>query len=160
MYGLGRMSDRAKFKRLKKDLEYQKIFQELTDGKGQWEGNKKNPYAKIARGYLIKKPKVWFYFLRLVLTPTKHVCTMRLNKAILICAILKGYKINFGKIINKSILEYQSNNFFGHIPHPSIITHLCKKGGVTFDKEEEEKCPSNPSLTLNTITKTPANKEK
>ena len=152
------MSDRATFKRLKKDPDYQKILKELTDGKGQWEGNKKTPYVKIAREDLTKKVKVWFYFLSSVLTPTKHVCTVRLDKVILLYAILKGYKISFGKIIEKSILEYQSNNFFGCMPHPSINAHLCINEGVTFDKDEEEKCPAISPLTLIAITKTPASK--
>ena len=160
MCGLGKMSDGAKFKRLKKDPDYQKILKELTYRKGLWEGNKKTPYAKIARGNLTKKAKVKFYFLSSVLTPTKHVYTMRVDKAILLYAILKGYKISFGKIIEKSILEYQSNNLFGHMLHPSIITHLCIKGGVTFDKDEEEKCHVVSPLTLTTITKTPVSKGK
>ena len=160
MCGLGKIGDQVKFKRLKKDLDYQKILKEFTDGKGQWEGNKKTPYAKIARGDLTEKAKVWFYFLSLVLTPTKHVCTVRVDKAILFYAILKGYNISFGNIINRSILEYQSNNFFGHMPHPSIITHLCIKGEVTFDKDEEEKCPVVSLFTLTAITKTPASKGK
>ena len=134
--GLGKMSDGATLKRLKKDPDYQKIPKELTDRKGQWEGNKKTPYVKIAREDLTKKVKVWFYFLNSMLTPTKHVCTVRLDKVILLYAILKGYKISFGKIIEKSILEYQSNNFFGCMPHPSIKAHLCINGGVTFDKDE------------------------
>ena len=95
-----------------------------------------------------------------MLTPTKHVCIMRLDKAILLYAILKGYNISFGKIIEKSILDYQSNNFFSHMPHPSILTHLCIKGGVTFDKEKEEKCYTISPLTLTTFTKTSANKGK
>ena len=44
-----------------------------------------------------------FYFLSLMLTPTKHVCIMRVDKAILLYTILKGYKISFGKIIESSI---------------------------------------------------------
>ena len=136
MCGLGKMNDRVKFKRLKKNPDYQKIPQELTDGKGQWEGNKKTSSVKIVRGDLTEKVKIWFYFLSSVLTPTKHVCTVRVDKAILLYAILKGCKISFGKIIERSILEYQSNNFFGLMPHPSIITHFCIKGGVTFDKDE------------------------
>ena len=133
---------------------------------------KKNQYVKIARGYLIEKAKIWFDFLSSILTLTKHVCTMRLDKAILLYAIMKGYKISFGKITEKSILDYKSNNFFGHMPHPSIITHfghmphpsiithLCIKGGVTFDKEEEENCLAISHLTLTTITKTLENKGK
>ena len=144
---------------MKKNPNYEKILEDLTDGKGQWEGNKKNPHVSIARGDLTEKAKIWLYFLSSVLTPTKHVCTVRLDKAILLYAILKGYKISFGKIIDKSILDYQSNNFFGHIPYPSIITHLCIKGGVTFD-QKEEKYPATSSLTLTTITKNPANKGK
>ena len=119
-----------------------------------------DPYIKIARGYLTEKDNFWFYFLSLVLTPTKHVCTVRVNKAILLYAIFKGYKISFGKIIERSILEYQSNNFFEHMPYPSIITHPCIKRGVIFDKEEEDKCPVVSSLTLTAITKTPARKGK
>ena len=57
-------------------------------------------------------------------------------------------------------MEYQSNNLFGHMPHPSIITHLCIKGGVAFNKAEEEKCPKIFPLTLTAITKTPASKGK
>ena len=46
------------------------------------------------------------------------------------------------------------------MPHPSIITHLYIKGGVTFDIDEEEKCLIISPLTLTTITKTPASKGK
>ena len=88
------------------------------------------------------------------------MCTVRVDKAILLYAILKGYKISFGKLIERTILEYQSNNFFGHMHHQSIITHLCIKGGVTFDKDEEEKCPVVSFLILTTITKTSASKRK
>ena len=48
----------------------------------------------------------------------------------------------------------------GHIPHPSNITHLCLKGGVTFDKDEKEKCPAISPLTLTVITKNPVSKGK
>ena len=127
MCGLGKLSDREKFRKLKKNPDYHKILEELTYGKGQWEGNKKNPYVNIARGDLTEKAKVGFYFLSSVLTSTKHVGIVKLDKAIFLYVILKGYKISFGKIIEKPILNYQSNNFFGHMPHPSIITHLCIK---------------------------------
>ena len=109
---------------------------------------------------MTEKAKIWFYFLSSVLTPTKHVCIVRLDKAILLYAILNGYKIIFGKIIEKSILDYKRNNFFGHIPHPSIITYLSIKEGVTFDQEEEKKCPTISPLTLTAIIKALENKGK
>ena len=92
--------------------------------------------------------------------PSKHVCIVRQEEVILLYVVLKGYKINFGKIIEKSILGYQSSNFWGHMPHPSIISHLFLKGGVTFDKNEKEKCLAISPLTLTAITKNPTNKGK
>ena len=38
--------------------------------------------------------------------------------------------------------------------HLAIITYLCIKGGVTFNKYEEKRCPTTPSL------KPPSNKGK
>ena len=49
--------------------------------------------------------------------------------------------MDLGRIIKESILEYVKKNFIGNIPHPSLITLLCIKGGVKFNSEEEERCP-------------------
>ena len=77
LYGLGEISDKTKFKRLKKNLDYQKILEVLTDGKGEWKGSKKSPNASIARGQPTEEAKVLFYFLNSVLMPSKHMCTIR-----------------------------------------------------------------------------------
>ena len=34
--GLGNISDGAKFKRMKKNVDYQKILEVLIDGNGEW----------------------------------------------------------------------------------------------------------------------------
>ena len=86
----------------------------LTDGKEEWKSNKKNPHESIAKGALTVEAKIWFYFLSSIVMPTKHVSIVRQEKAILLYAILKGYKISFGKLIEQSILMYQSSNFNGH----------------------------------------------
>ena len=101
----------AKFKISKKNPDYQKILEVLTYGKEEWKGSRKSPNASITKGYLTKEAKVWFYFLSSVLIPSKHVCTMRQEEIILFYVVLKGYKINFGKIIEKSTLGYQSSKF-------------------------------------------------
>ena len=87
--------------------------------------------------------------------PSKHLSTMQKEEAVLLYAILKGYKIDVGEIIEKSIYNYR-----GLIPHTSIITKLCILGKVDFDREEEERCPKTSPLILTSITKPPSNKGK
>ena len=65
---------------------------------------------------------MWFYFLASVLIPTKPVCTVREQEAVLLYAILKGYKVSVGTIIENSIMKYHEGNRRGLIPHPSTIT--------------------------------------
>ena len=97
----------------------------MTAEKGEWKGTKKTPCRSIARGDLAEEAKVWFYFIKSVLFPSKHLNTVRREEAILLYALLKGYKINVGKIIEKSNLEYSEGNCRGMIPHPGTITRLC-----------------------------------
>ena len=92
--------------------------------------------------------------------PTKHVITLRQEGAILLYAILKGYKISLGKLIDQSILRYRNNNFSGHLPYPAFITYLCISKGVKFNKEEDERFPKTSPLTLTVITKPLVDKGK
>ena len=103
---------------------------------------------------------MWFYFLASVLIPTKHVCTVRKQEAVLLYAILKGYKVNAGAIIENSIMTYHEGNRRGLIPHPATITWLCLKAGVKGNWAEEEECPNSSPLTLTGISKGPRNLKK
>ena len=49
--------------------------------------------------------------------------------------------------MKESILDYDENNFSRNIPHPSMITLLCIKGGVKFIEEEEKSPKASPTLT-------------
>ena len=111
------LKDGLKFKKSKKDLDYQKILQFFTVGKGELKGTKKNPFDSIAKGSLTEEAKVWFYFLSSVMMPSKHLSTVRKEEVVLLYAILKGYKMNANKIIEKSILNCYYNKFRGLIPH-------------------------------------------
>ena len=128
--------------------------------KGEWKGMKKNPFDSITRGSLTEEAKIWLYFLSSVLMPSNHLSTVRKEKSVLLYAIIKGYKMNVGQIIEKSILNYYCSNFRGLIPHPSTITTLCIMGRVQFDMEEEERCPKTFPLILIAIIKPPSNKSK
>ena len=85
---------------------FQKIVDLLTAGKGKWNATRKNPHESIARGALIEQAKVRFYFLSSIILPSKYLCTIREKEAVLLYAILKGYKFNVGKLIENSILSY------------------------------------------------------
>ena len=149
-----------KFKKLLKEPNYQKIVDLLTVGIGKWKGTKKTLYKSISRGDLTEEAKVWFYFINSILFPKKHLSTMRRDEAILLCALLKGYKINVGKIIENSILSYSRSNCRGLIPHLSTITSLCLLGRVEEEWRQEETYPRASPLTLTGVTKGPKNRGK
>ena len=65
--------------------------------------------------------------------PTKHLSIVRENEAVMLYAILKGYKFSVGKIIENSILVYYRGGYKGLVPHPALITRLCILGGVEGD---------------------------
>ena len=92
--------------------------------------------------------------------PSKHLSTVRREEAILCYALLKGYKINVGKIIEKSILSYSERKCKGMIPHPAIITRLCIQGVVEKEWEIKETYPKASPLTLTGKTKGPKNRGK
>ena len=132
----------------------------LTVENGKWKGTKKTLYKSIARGDLTKEAMVWFYFISSVLFPSKHLSTVRRDEAILLYALLKGYKINVGKIIENSILSYSGSNYMGLIPHLATITRICLLGGVEEEWGQEETYPRASPLTLTGVTKGPKNRGK
>ena len=96
----------------------------LTNGRGEWNSTKNNLFESISRGSLIEEAKVWFYFIGSVLLYSKHLSIVRQEEAILLYAILKGYKINVGKDIENSIMNYYRSKYIGLMPHPVTITRL------------------------------------
>ena len=152
--------DGSKFKKLLKELEYQKFVDLLTREKGKWKATRKTPHESIVRGSLTEEAKVWFYFVSSVLLPSKHLSKVGKNEAILLYAMLKGYRINVGKIIENSIMSYYKSKYTGLIPHPATITKLCLLGGVDGDWENEKTCPKASPLTLTGVMKGPKNRGK
>ena len=104
IYGMEGQKHGSKYKRLTDRPNIEKIARRLTDGKVKW-GTGQGEKKIINRADLTEEAKVWFYFLASVLIPTKHVCTMREQEAVLLYAILKGYNVNAGAIIENSIME-------------------------------------------------------
>ena len=115
----------SKYKKLIRESNHEKIVDFLTGRKGKWNLMKKNPHESIPRGSLTAEAKVWFYFIASVIIPTKHLCTIRENEAIILYALLKGYKFDVGKIIETCIKTFHKIEKRGLIPHPATITRLC-----------------------------------
>ena len=160
LFNLNVQKDGSKFKKQLKEPKHQKIVDPLTAGKGKWRGTKINHFRSNARGDLIEEAKVWFYFISSILSQSKHLSTVGREEAILLYALLKGYKINVGKIIKNSILGYFESKCKGMIPHPATITSLYIQGGVKEEWGVEETYPRASPLTLTGITKGPKNRGK
>ena len=158
-YRMAGLKHGSKFKKLLENPNFKKIVKKLTDGKAQLGQGKGGPKT-LNRGSLTDEAKVWFYFLAFVLVPTKHLSTVREQKAIMLYAILKGYKLNVGIIIENSIMRYHEGNKRGLIPHPTTITVLCLKAGVKGVWEEEEEVPLTSPLLLTGVSKGPKNQKK
>ena len=103
---------------------------------------------------------MWFYFISSVIIPTKHLNTMREQEAIILYALLKGYKFDVGKIIETSIRSFHKNVKRGLIPHPTTITRICILDGVKGTWVEEETYPKVSPLTLIGVIKGPKNKKR
>ena len=159
VYGMAGQKHGSKFKKLLENPDFKKIAEKLTDGKAQWRQEKGGPKV-LNRGSLTEEAKVWFYFLASVLVPTRHLSTVREQEAIMLYAILKGYKISIGKIIENSIMRYHEGNKRGLIPHPATVTILCLKAGVKGDWGTEEEVPLASPLLLTGVTKGPRNQKK
>ena len=159
MYVMEGQKHGSKYKKIAERPNREKMARRLIDGKVKW-GQGQGEKKIINRGDLTEEAKVWFYFLASVLIPTKHVCTVREQEAILLYAILKGYKLNAGAIIENSIMKYHEGNKRGLIPHPATITWLCIRAGVKGSWAEEEECPNASPLTLTGVSKGPRNQKK
>ena len=160
IFQLKELKHGSKFKKLVEKPDHEKIINLLTTGRGKWEATKKNPHQAINRGSLMEEAKVWFYFIASVVILTKHLYSVREPEAIILYAILKGYKINMGSLIEGSIRGYHLSNKRGLIPHPTTIIRLCILAGVKGSWEEEELFPRVSPLTLTRVTKGPRNKKR
>ena len=89
MYDMEGQKHGSKYKKLADRPNKEKIARRLTDGKVKW-GQGQGEKKIINRGDMTKEAKVWFYFLASVMIPTKHVCTVREQEAVILYSILKG----------------------------------------------------------------------
>ena len=140
MYGMEGQKHGSKYKKIADKPNHEKIARRLTEGNVKW-GKGQGEKKIINGGDLVEEAKVWFYFLAYVLVRTKHVFIVREQEAVILYAILKGYKLNAGAIIENSIMKYHEGNKRGLIPLPATIIRLCIRAGVKGSWAEGEECP-------------------
>ena len=109
------MGECVDYDQLHESPRSEEIVKELKNGLGQWKRTKTIRNAYIDRGDLTESTKVWFYFVISVLIPSKHVSIVRQDRAKLLYALVKGFGLNVGKIVEQSILDYIENNFSRNI---------------------------------------------
>ena len=160
MFKLKELKHGSRFKKLVENLDHEKIIDLITGGQGKWEATRKNPHYAINRGSLTEEEKVWFYFLSSVILLTKNLCAVREQEAIILYALLKGYKMNVGGLIEGLIRGYHLSNKRGLIHHPAIISRLWISVEVRGSWDEEETCPKVSPLTLTGVIKGPRNKRQ
>ena len=160
MFKLKELKHDSKFKKLVENLDHEKIIDLLTAEQGKWEATRKNPHYAINIGSLTEEAMVWFYFLSSIILPTKHLYAVREQVAIILYALLKGYKMNVRGLIQGSIRGYHLSNKRGLISHPTTISRLCIFARVRRSWDEEETCPKVSPLTLTEVTKGPRNKKQ
>ena len=97
LFGLRQGGDYFDFEKLLKNLNFEEIARELTKGQREWMKTKTIYNAFLNQGELTEVNKVWFYQLNSVFKPSKHVSTVRQDRALLLYVLAKGFELNVGK---------------------------------------------------------------
>lgn len=80
--------------------------------------------------------KAWYAFIGANIQPTRHVSDVTRERATLLYAIVTGLNVDVGVLINESIKKAIRSKVMSGLSHPSLITRLCKRAGVQWEKED------------------------
>lgn len=85
--------------------------------------------------------KAWYAIICSNIMPTHHLSDVTRERAILLFAIVMGLKVDIGALIQDSIKKAIQSNTISGLPHPSLITHLCKQAGVQWQNDDITQSP-------------------
>ncbi|PIN02048.1 hypothetical protein CDL12_25440 [Handroanthus impetiginosus] len=93
-------------------------------------------YVSFKSNCLDKVAKIWLWFIFARMLPTSHSGEVTADRTLLLYCIMTGKVIDIGKIISDSIIQ-SANSTRDGLWFLSLITKLCTRAGVKWDKNEE-----------------------
>lgn len=111
------------------DQNLEEIIQRVCVPGSQWTISKQNKY-RIHRSQLTRIAKAWMYFLAGKLIPIDHFFSIDRTRVLLLYAILQDLSIDVGRIIWVNMRAIPATGTHAGLPHPSLITDMCRLAGV------------------------------
>ncbi|XWS44637.1 hypothetical protein CRYUN_Cryun15aG0065300 [Craigia yunnanensis] len=118
------------------NFDWDKVVRHLCPKGTQWKRNHERLSKGFVHSQLHQDSKIWHHFITASLKPTTHLSDVSKDRAGLIWAIMTGKSIDIRFVIQQSI-ENGIRTFVPLLPHPMLITMLCKNAGVVWTANEE-----------------------
>ena len=135
-YGLGGFED-DEYSEYRKNPNPNKVIKRLTNNRVAWKLSPTNEVVNFPSSSLGYEAKAWHYFIFATLLPSGNTSDVTKRRAILNYVIFKGFTIDVGKIIERSILATLEGKRIAGLGHPSLIYQLCLQKGVEASDREE-----------------------
>ncbi|KAK2431924.1 hypothetical protein QL285_030092 [Trifolium repens] len=134
-------------------IDHQEIRSTLCRDKADWVRNKDGTPSKLRTSDLTPNAKAWAIFVLRTLLPCSNTSDLTIQKASLVTAILKGERVNVGRILADDLCGTANcSNPSSYISHASLISKLCERVEVYPEKNEEMVKPSG-AITAKWIEK-------
>ncbi|GAU28337.1 hypothetical protein TSUD_256650 [Trifolium subterraneum] len=128
-------------------IDHQEIRSTLCRDKADKDGTP----SKLRTSDLTPNAKAWAIFVLRTLLPCSHRSDLTIQKASLVTAILKGERVNVGRLLADDLWGTANcPNPSSYIGHASLISKLCERVGV-YPKENEEMVKSSGAITTTWI---------
>lgn len=121
----------------KADVDLQDIVEQLCVPGTVWKTRAgTNEPRSFPSSALNRYARAWNLFVCASISPSSHSHDVIVERAILLWAIINGHYIDLGHIIHQNIIRFLRSGATMSIPHPSLVTELCRAVGVRWDEDE------------------------
>lgn len=106
-------------------IDFGAVINRLCKPGSQWVMSNGKP-RHLMKADMTKEATAWTYFVCANLLPVSHVSSITVERVLLIYAIMEGYTIDIGKVINSSLKRFGRGGTTGGLGHASTVTTLCQ----------------------------------